>query len=220
LWLTVELSEKGKFHDRQCKVYNSQAADYVFRTNNARCGPDEIDLHGLYVEEAMDVFEIRIKACEQRHDDHLHVYVSLLHNADLYRIVGKGIHSLNHIQKLRPAIEKLCQKHQFKYYVEENEGRILVKFGEGAGHLSQGEAQGFWDRLQNFAASQGYPGQSQPQYQQPQQAHQQPHQGQQYHQQQQHHQNQGNQNGDLVEQVVKKAAPVVIRKLNQCCIIL
>jgi len=44
----TELSEKGKFHDRQCKSYNQQAADFVFRANNARCAPDEIDLHGLY----------------------------------------------------------------------------------------------------------------------------------------------------------------------------
>src|SRR5271170_2302440 len=52
-----------------------------------------------------------------------------------FRIVGKGIHSQNHLAKLKPEIEKLCQQHQFKYYVEENEGRILVKFGQGAGQL-------------------------------------------------------------------------------------
>ena len=46
--LTVELSEKGKMHDKAAKVYNSQAADFVFRTNNAKATPDEIDLHGLY----------------------------------------------------------------------------------------------------------------------------------------------------------------------------
>ena len=61
------------------------------------------------------------------------------------RIVGKGNHSANHIAKLRPEIERLCQQHHFKYYVEENEGRILVKFGEGAGQLSQGEATSFWE---------------------------------------------------------------------------
>lgn len=43
-----ELSEKGKLHDQAAKTYNQQAADFVFRANNFRCAPDEIDLHGLY----------------------------------------------------------------------------------------------------------------------------------------------------------------------------
>jgi hypothetical protein len=79
------LSEKGKVHDRQANTYNQQAADFVFRANNSRAAPDEIDLHGLYwtgeielifryVEEAVQVFETRVNACQQRHEDHLHVY--------------------------------------------------------------------------------------------------------------------------------------------------
>jgi DNA-nicking Smr family endonuclease len=39
---------------------------------------DTIDLHGLYVEEAEDVLETRIKAARQQGQTHLHV------------IVGKG----------------------------------------------------------------------------------------------------------------------------------
>jgi hypothetical protein len=48
LCLIVELSEKGKVHDSQAKTYNQQAANFVFRANNSRAAPDEIDLHGLY----------------------------------------------------------------------------------------------------------------------------------------------------------------------------
>jgi hypothetical protein len=203
-----------------------------------------------YVEEAERVFETRVQACQQRGEDHLHVYVSEpsfannfpkpfqipsqirsqppLANPAPYlflisRIVGKGIHSLNHLQKLRPAIEKLCQQQQFKYFVEENEGRILVKFGDGAGHLSQGEAQSFWDKLQNFAApSQSYPGTSQPQqqYQQQQQGGYQHNQGQQGGYNRPNQGGQGGQGNDIVEQVVKKAAPIVFRKLRQCCTIM
>jgi len=147
---------------------------------------------------------------------------------DVRRIVGKGIHSLNHIAKLKPEIERLCQQHQFKYYVEDNEGRILVRFGQGPGQLSQGEAASFWDNRPNFGTHQGYPGPSQPQqpYQQPsqqpqqsyQQPYQQPYQGQQQYQGQQ---NQGGQNNnDMVEEVVKKAAPIIFRKLRQCCTIM
>ena len=126
------------------------------------------------------------------------------------RIVGKGIHSLNHMAKLKPEIEKLCQQYQFKYHVEENEGRILVKFGQGTGQLSQVEAAGFGDNGQNFAAQQGYS--SQQPYQQP---NLQPYQG------QQQYQSQGGQNNnDVVEEVVKNAAPIIFRKLGQCCTIM
>lgn len=143
------------------------------------------------------------------------MYVAIL-NQLTFRIVGKGIHSLNHLAKLRPAVEDLCRKRNFKYYIEENEGRILVKFGEGSGQLTQGEAQSFWDKLQNFGNQPTYPGSSQPQYQ-PQPAYQQ----QPYHGQQQYHgSNQGQQNNDLVEEVVRKAAPVVFRKLRSCCTIM
>jgi hypothetical protein len=45
--LCAELSEKGKVHDQECKMYNQQAAEFVFRANNAMRAPDEIDLHGL-----------------------------------------------------------------------------------------------------------------------------------------------------------------------------
>jgi len=126
---------------------------------------------------------------------------------------------LNHLQKLRPAIEDLCQKHQFKYYTEENDGRILIKFGEGAGHLTQGEASSFWEKMQNVGNNVGYPGTSQPQqsYQQPQQQYHQQYQGQQHYNNQG---NQGNQGNDMVEQVVKKAAPFIIRKLTSCCTIM
>ena len=70
-----ELSNQGKQHDVQCENYNQQAAMFVFRANNSRAAPDEIDLHGLYVEEAVKVVEERINACIQRQDDHLHVIV-------------------------------------------------------------------------------------------------------------------------------------------------
>jgi len=32
--------------------------------------------HGSYVDEAANAFEIRVKACIQQHESHLHVYIS------------------------------------------------------------------------------------------------------------------------------------------------
>jgi hypothetical protein len=95
-------------------------------------------------------------------------------------------------------------KHSFKYYVEENQGRILVKFGEGSGQLSEGEAFSYWAKFQNLANS--YASGSQPQGR-PQQGY-------------QHQQHQTGGSEDLVEEIVKKAAPVMIKKMGQCCIIL
>lgn len=130
---------------------NEDAALYVFRANNANCDADEIDLHGLHVEEAKYYTEQRIIACKQRRENHLHI------------IVGKGIHSVNHIQKIKPAIEELCQRHNFQYSTEHNEGRILVQLpidGQ-AGFLAPGSA-GQYAGVQQ--PQQAYHPQAQPSY--------------------------------------------------------
>lgn len=149
--LAHEKSEEGKRHGADMERANEQAAMYVFRANNASAKADEIDLHGLHVEEAKYFTEQRIIACKQRREDHLHV------------IVGKGIHSVNHIQKIKPAIEDLCQKHGFQYSTEHNEGRILVRLpvdGQ-AGFLAPGSAGQYGGVAQ---PQQAYHPQNQPSY--------------------------------------------------------
>lgn len=134
---------------------NENAALYVFRANNAACQPDEIDLHGLHVEEAKYYTEQRILACKERRENHLHI------------IVGKGIHSVNHIQKIKPAIEELCQRHGFQYTTEHNEGRILVTLptdGGNTGFVAPGPAGAYAAPQQ---PQQAYYPQSQPTYAQP-----------------------------------------------------
>lgn len=158
---------------------NEDAALFVFRANNASCREDELDLHGLHVEEAKYYTEQRIIACKQRREDHLHI------------IVGKGIHSVNHIQRIKPAIEELCQRHNFQYTTEQNEGRILVHFpSDGqAGFLAPGSA-GQYGNVQQ--PQQAYHPQGQPSYGM---QNQQQGQGQQQYQQQQQGQQQGQQAG-------------------------
>jgi len=113
---------------------------------------------------------------------------------------------MNHMAKLRPEIERLCRLHNFKYYVEENEGRILVKFGEGQGQLTQDEATNFWDGKLNYGAPPA------PAYEEPK--------PQAWPQQQfGTAPNQGAHSDNIVEQIVTAAAPVVAKKLG-CCIIL
>ncbi|PWY77501.1 DUF1771-domain-containing protein [Aspergillus heteromorphus CBS 117.55] len=210
-----ELSEQGKSHGRKMEEYNKQASEYIFRENNAsgRVAADTIDLHGQYVEEAEEILEERIKYAKSHGQNHLHV------------IVGKGNHSANHIQKIKPRVEQVCQELGLQYATEENAGRIYVNLTGGPADSvppapappSEGYAQ-----PAPPPSHQQYPGQ---QYQQqPQHAQyaqpapqQQPYQQPQQQQQQQYQQPQQQQQQDEMEQLVTK----VLRKLEKaCCVVM
>jgi hypothetical protein len=162
-------------------------------------------------------FELRLANSEEK-ISFMCIY-TLFIAVNLDRIVGKGIHSQNHMAKLKPEIERLCQQHGFKYLVEENEGRILVKFGDGPGQISHGDAQNIWDNRYNTMPSYPEASHQQPQgyYQTPQPSYQQPPPPQEQFQQAPP---QGNQTNGVVEEIVKEAAPVIIKQLKGCCIIL
>ncbi|KAI1116222.1 DUF1771-domain-containing protein [Nemania sp. NC0429] len=114
-----QLSNEGKQHAAKADEWFGKASNSAFQTNNVNTENDVIDLHGLYVTEAQDRLEDRIRQDQQAGKTHLHV------------IVGKGNHSVNHIQKLKPAIEELCQNLGLQYATEENEGRIYVNLQGG-----------------------------------------------------------------------------------------
>jgi len=118
------LSNDGHEHDRLMKQYNKQAADYVFNKKNSGRNPDEIDLHGLFVQEATDRAEEAIARCQREGRDHLTI------------IVGRGNHSVDHIAKLKPAITHLVEK--YDVHVEPNTpnpGCLYVQFGKGKGDM-------------------------------------------------------------------------------------
>ncbi|KYG43254.1 hypothetical protein M433DRAFT_6482 [Acidomyces richmondensis BFW] len=118
-----ELSQQSKKHAAAADRYNKQASEYIFRENNAvgKVAGDTIDLHGQYVEEAEAILEQRIRYAKQTGQTHLHV------------IVGKGNHSPDHIQKIKPAVERICQEMGLKEYTEHNEGRIFIDLTGGQG---------------------------------------------------------------------------------------
>ncbi|KAI2230796.1 hypothetical protein LOZ13_006268 [Ophidiomyces ophidiicola] len=119
--LAKELSEQGKSHGRKMEEYNKQASEFIFRENNSngRVPDDTIDLHGQFVEEVEDILEERIKYARAHGQTHLHV------------IVGKGNHSVNHIQKIKPRVEQVCRDLGLQYRTEENAGRIYVNLTGG-----------------------------------------------------------------------------------------
>ncbi|KAB8279478.1 hypothetical protein BDV30DRAFT_232623 [Aspergillus minisclerotigenes] len=187
-----ELSEQGKAHGRKMAEYNKQASEFIFRENNAegRVEPDTIDLHGQFVEEAEEILEERIKYAREHGQNHLHV------------IVGKGNHSANHVQKIKPRVEQVCRELGLQYATEENAGRIYVNLTGGPADMSEVPAHS------GYGQSHGqYPGQQQ--HQQPQQ------------QQQQQQQHQQQQQQDPVEEIVNAVLPRVLRKLEKaCCIVM
>ncbi|KAH8122008.1 hypothetical protein FP744_10003238 [Trichoderma asperellum] len=188
-----ELSNQGKAHDAKMKEYNHQASDYIFRENNApgRVDADSIDLHGQFVEEAERILEQRIRADQARGQTHLHA------------IVGKGNHSANHVQKLKPKVEELCRELGLKYSTEDNSGRIYINLqgGEPVPPQQGGYGDGGYQ-------DQGY----QPHHGQQQQhggQHRPPHQQQQHHQQQQQQQQEDEFDDGLL--------PLLLRKLEKAC---
>jgi hypothetical protein len=190
--------------------YNHQARDYIFRENNAesRVASDTIDLHGLFVEEAEDVLEERIRAARSQGQTHLHV------------IVGKGNHSRGHVQKIKPRVEQVCNELGLKYRTEENEGRMYVDLQGGDVHHMPPPPQ-----APNYG---GYPGGGQQhgggqahhggQQHGGQQHGGQQHGGQQHGGQPHGGQQQNNQNDDL-EQMVKKKLPKFLKSLK-CCVVM
>ncbi|KAK2751558.1 hypothetical protein FQN55_000279 [Onygenales sp. PD_40] len=202
--LAKELSEQGKAHGRKMEEYNKQASEFIFRENNAdgRVPSDTIDLHGQFVEEAEDILEERIKYARQHGQTHLHVFskFDVLINArqcgPTQRIVGKGNHSTNHIQKLKPRVEQVCRELGLQYATEDNAGRIYVNLTGGPAEMPPHQ-----------------------QHHAPQQQHHAP----QYGHQQQHHQphQQQEQKPDEIQQVVNAVAPKLLRRLEKaCCIVM
>lgn len=198
-----QLSEEGKQHAAKMEQYNRQARDYIFRENNSegRVAGDTIDLHGLFVEEAEDVLEERIKAAKQRGETHLHV------------IVGKGNHSRNHVQKIKPRVEQVCREQGLQYRTEENEGRIFVNLqGGSVDHMPPPpQAPGYG----------GYPGQHGGQQHGGQYPGGQHSGGQNYGSgQQQHggHQNQNQNQNDELEQLAKKGISRLLKKFGCCTV--
>nr|CAG8437319.1 8762_t:CDS:2 [Entrophospora candida]CAG8438705.1 3851_t:CDS:2 [Entrophospora candida] len=82
--------------------YNNKAAEIIFLENNKDRPITELDLHGLFVKEAVEKTKLRIEQCELKGVSYLVI------------IVGKGKHSINGISKLRPAVLELIKKHNLR----------------------------------------------------------------------------------------------------------
>ncbi|KAL0575511.1 hypothetical protein V5O48_006466 [Marasmius crinis-equi] len=114
-----QLSNEGKEHQSKMESLNRQASDWIYDSK-----PGEIDLHGLYVKEAIAHTDQAIEQAKRRGDTTIHL------------IVGRGLHSKGGVAKIKPAIEELMQKHQLVAELDEHNAGVLVV------HLNAGRDRG------------------------------------------------------------------------------
>ncbi|KAH9894986.1 hypothetical protein C8Q73DRAFT_745366 [Cubamyces lactineus] len=105
-----ELSNAGKAAQREMERLNEEAAEWIFRGRQ----PGEVDLHGLYVKEAIRYTDQSIQEARARGDSKIRF------------IVGKGLHSAGGVAKLKPAIEELMQKHGLVAELDEHNAGVLI----------------------------------------------------------------------------------------------
>ncbi|GAA6029128.1 hypothetical protein JCM8097_001613 [Rhodosporidiobolus ruineniae] len=116
-----DLSQEGKQHQRNKDRYNAEAAEWIYRENNRTQPAGSIDLHGLYVQEAIDYTEKAIQDARQRG------------LAELRVIVGKGNHSPSHVAKIKPAITSLMARENLTAHLDPHNGGVLVVQLQGQG---------------------------------------------------------------------------------------
>ncbi|KAF5370629.1 hypothetical protein D9758_001870 [Tetrapyrgos nigripes] len=109
-----DLSNQGKEHQRKMEELNKEASDWIFIENNKDSKPGEIDLHGLYVKEAIMHTDRAVEEAKRRGDSEIHL------------IVGKGLHSKGGVAKLKPAIEELMDKHRLVAELDPHNAGVLI----------------------------------------------------------------------------------------------
>ena len=97
-------SEAKKLSDQKKALYNEinqkrrQATDLIFEHYNRNRPADVIDLHGLYVAEALEYLQRKIDECRIKNIQRLEV------------ITGMGNHSTDNIAKIKPKVEEFARR--------------------------------------------------------------------------------------------------------------
>lgn len=114
-----KLSTEGKKLEEKMVHCNAQAAEVIFNKNNPLGKySDSIDLHGLFVKEAIAKLKQKILSAKQVGFPHLDV------------VVGLGKHSPGE-PKLKPAVMQHAQKFNIRYKLDlPNRGCIRLFFDE------------------------------------------------------------------------------------------
>jgi len=112
------LSDEGKRHALKMDKLNATASATVFKENNQDKDACEVDLHGLYVKEAITYSEKAITNARRKGDNEIRL------------IVGQGNHSEGGVSRLKPAIQEDMQMRGHHVEVDpRNPGVLLVRLG-------------------------------------------------------------------------------------------
>ncbi|KAF8135389.1 hypothetical protein EV363DRAFT_792374 [Boletus edulis] len=112
------LSDEGKRHALKMETLNADASTTIFKENNRDRDACEVDLHGLFVKEAIVYSEKAVSSARQRG------------YSEIRLIVGQGNHSEKGIPRLKPALQEDMQMRG--HHVEadpKNPGVLVVQLG-------------------------------------------------------------------------------------------
>ncbi|PBK81208.1 DUF1771-domain-containing protein [Armillaria gallica] len=108
------LSKQGKIHKQKMEQLNKEASSWIYLEKNRHSKPGEIDLHGLYVKEAIAYTDAALEEAKLRGDSEIRL------------IVGKGLHCESGEAKLGPAIKGLMRKYLPAEFDPSNSGVLVV----------------------------------------------------------------------------------------------
>ncbi|GAX80938.1 hypothetical protein CEUSTIGMA_g8373.t1 [Chlamydomonas eustigma] len=124
------LSTEAKEIDRQAKEAQAKVAQEIFDQNNCQRCDGMVDLHGLHVAEAEAVAEKILRGAKRDG------------KGSVIFIVGRGLHSKDGVAKLKPAIERLINKHNLRCHPDTpHAGCVFAEF------VSREDRGWFWGLL-------------------------------------------------------------------------
>lgn len=138
------LSTKSKEHYARAEKYNSDARRSMIKSSSQSLGPHTIDLHGLYVLEALEYLETCIKSSIESRAEQLTV------------ITGAG-KATNGISRIRAAVEKYLFTHTLDYRIEPtNLGVVLVSLRNSKGFFATQRSLNLIEWLKRSSQKQGW----------------------------------------------------------------
>lgn len=94
--------------------FNLKAAEYAFDQNNANILSNEIDLHGLFAKEAVQVLKKRLVLAAEAGEKKLRV------------ITGKGIHSPGMVCKLQVETLMICHDLNLNFDLDSSNSGVII----------------------------------------------------------------------------------------------
>lgn len=113
--LAYELSGEAQSLYTKASQYNALAAERIFYHYNPSLTSTTVDLHGLYIKEAIYYFGQHLQRCINRGEKRMEI------------VVGMGKQSASDGHKVGPAIIELCKQLDVFVCLSQNRGLLLVR---------------------------------------------------------------------------------------------